>query len=120
MLTCYMDQGFQVAPAELEAHLLSHDFVYDCTIIAVPDDRSGEAPKAFIVKSDEAKKSGKSDEDIAKDIAKYVSDHKARHKWLTGGIEYVDAIPKSPSGKILRRVLRDMDREKRRKEGAKM
>lgn len=57
---------------------------------------------------------------IAAKIAKHVADHKARHKWLKGGVEFIDVIPKSPSGKILRRLLRDMDKERRRAAGAKL
>ncbi|KAM5346992.1 hypothetical protein ACJ41O_009997 [Fusarium nematophilum] len=111
-------KGHQVAPAELEAHLLSHPLVSDCAVIQVPDPRAGEVPKAFVVKAGEAK--GKSDSDITRSINKYVEEHKARHKWLKGGIEYIDAIPKSPSGKILRRLLRDREKQARKEKGAKL
>jgi ribosome assembly protein SQT1 len=57
---------------------------------------------------------------VAREISKHVQDHKARHKWLKGGVEFIDVIPKSPSGKILRRLLRDKDREAQRKKGAKL
>ncbi|KHN98707.1 phenylacetyl-CoA ligase [Metarhizium album ARSEF 1941] len=103
-------QGHQVAPAELEAHLLSHPFVSDCTVIPVPDLRAGEVPKAYVVKARES--SGRPDAEIALAIRKHVEDHKARHKWLRGGVEFIDAIPKSPSGKILRRLLKDKEKEK--------
>ncbi len=63
---------------------------------------------------------GRSDEEMAAEIAKHVQDHKAHYKWLRGGVEFIDAIPKSPSGKILRRLLRDKDREARRARGAKI
>ena len=69
-------------------------------------------PKAFVVKTATAK--GRSDDDIAREIAKHVEEHKARYKWLKGGIQFVDAIPKSASGKILRRLLRDREREARK------
>ncbi|EEP79414.1 hypothetical protein UREG_04260 [Uncinocarpus reesii 1704] len=110
-------KGLQVAPAELEAHLLSHPAVADCAVIPVPDDRAGELPKAFVVKSPSA---GLDNAATALAIQKYVEDHKARHKWLKGGVEFLDAIPKSPSGKILRRLLRDREREARRRAGAKI
>lgn len=55
-----------------------------------------------------------------RDIQKHVENNKARHKWLKGGVEFIDVIPKSPSGKILRRLLRDKDRESRRQQGAKL
>ena len=88
-------------------------------MIAVPDDRAGEVPKAFVVKSSSI---GLEDNDrmVAREIAKHVEEHKARHKWLKGGVEFVDVIPKSPSGKILRRLLRDQEKAKRKKQGAKL
>jgi acyl-coenzyme A synthetase/AMP-(fatty) acid ligase len=57
---------------------------------------------------------------VARDICKHVEQAKSRHKWLKGGVEFVDVIPKSPSGKILRRLLRDKERVKRKAEGAKL
>lgn len=109
----------QVAPAELEAHLLTHPSVADCAVIPVHDDKAGERPKAYVVKSSSV---GLEDNDrmVMRDIAKHVKDHKARHKWLDGGVEFIDVIPKSPSGKILRRLLRDRERERRRQNGAKL
>jgi acyl-coenzyme A synthetase/AMP-(fatty) acid ligase len=107
-----------VAPAELEAHLLSHPAVSDTAVIQVPDERSGEVPKAFVVKTPAYAK--KSDDEVAKEISKWVQDHKASYKWLRGGVEFIDIIPKSPSGKILRRLLRDKEKERRRKEGGKL
>ncbi|KAL9945749.1 hypothetical protein ACHAQF_006395 [Verticillium nonalfalfae] len=111
-------KGHQVAPAELEAHLLAHEFVSDCAVIQVPDDRAGEVPKAYVVKTKRA--DGRSDEDVARAIAKHVEDHKARHKWLKGGVEFIEIIPKSPSGKILRRLLRDKEKADRKAQGAKL
>ena len=107
----------QVAPAELEAHLLAHPGVADCTVIPAPDEASGEVPKAFVVKAPSA---GSNDAATARSIQKHVEDHKARHKWLKGGVEFIDVIPKSPSGKILRRLLRDREREARRKAGVRL
>ncbi|KAJ5794632.1 phenylacetyl-CoA ligase pclA-Penicillium chrysogenum [Penicillium paradoxum] len=109
-------KGHQVAPAELEAHLLAHPDVADCAVVAIPDDRAGEVPKAIVVKSPTAG----SDESVSQALVKYVEEHKARHKWLKGGIRFVDAIPKSPSGKILRRLIRDQEKEARRKAGSKI
>ncbi|KAJ5177082.1 Acyl-CoA ligase inpC [Penicillium canariense] len=109
-------KGLQVAPAELEAHLLTHPAVADCAVIAVPDHAAGEVPKAIVVKSPSAG----SDEAAAEAIKKHVQDHKARHKWLKGGVRFIDVVPKSPSGKILRRLLRDQEKEARRKAGAKI
>ncbi|KAF3177688.1 hypothetical protein TWF225_010060 [Orbilia oligospora] len=108
--------GFQVAPAELEGHLLNHPKVADCAVIPVPNERTGELPKAFVVLNPgyEASK------ETAAEIMKWVADHKSKHKRLGGGVEFIDIIPKSPSGKILRRLLRDKERENRKKEGAKL
>ncbi|KAF2440168.1 acetyl-CoA synthetase-like protein [Karstenula rhodostoma CBS 690.94] len=111
-------KGHQVAPAELEGHLLAHPAVNDCAVIQIPDDRSGEVPKAFVVKSPSVS-AEESDRILARSIQKHVEDHKARYKWITGGIEFIDVIPKSPSGKILRRLLRDKEKEKRRQTGSK-
>lgn len=109
----------QVAPAELEAHLLAHPAVADCAVIPVPDDAAGELPKAFVVKSSSV---GIEDSDpmLIRDIQKHVERHKARHKWLRGGVTFVPEIPKSPSGKILRRMLKDKEKELRRRQGPKL
>ncbi|TEA20372.1 Acyl-CoA ligase AFT1-1 [Colletotrichum sidae] len=111
-------KGHQVAPAELEAHLLTHPAVSDCAVIQVPDDRAGEVPKAYVVRAAPYVK--KPEIEVAADICKHVEEHKARHKWLKGGVEFVDIIPKSPSGKILRRLLRDRERDARKARGAKL
>ncbi|PYH41063.1 acyl--CoA ligase [Aspergillus saccharolyticus JOP 1030-1] len=110
-------KGLQVAPAELEAHLLTHPAVADCAVIAIPDDAAGEVPKAIVVKSPSATGS---DEEVIQSIKKHVEDHKARHKWLKGGVRFLDVIPKSPSGKILRRLLRDQEKEARRQAGSRL
>lgn len=57
---------------------------------------------------------------VKRDIARYVEAHKSKYKWLGGGIEFIDVIPKSPSGKILRRMLRDKEKEERRQAGGKL
>ncbi|KAF4440626.1 putative phenylacetyl-CoA ligase [Fusarium austroafricanum] len=110
--------GHQVAPAELEAHLLSHPYVSDCAVIQIPNDRAGEVPKAYVVKSDACGE--QSDEVIARDIFKHVEENKPRYKWLGGGVEFIETVPKSPSGKILRRLLRDKEKEARKQMSAKL
>jgi len=104
-------RGFQVAPAELEGHLLEHPDVADTCVVGVPDDYSGEVPLAFVVLSaDAAKRALRGSAEVAEikaTILKHVADHKASYKRLAGGVEFIDAIPKNPSGKLLRRVLRD-------------
>ncbi|CAK7234448.1 hypothetical protein SBRCBS47491_008951 [Sporothrix bragantina] len=111
-------KGHQVAPAELEAHLLTHPAVSDTAVIQVPDDNAGEVPKAFVVLAPAY--ASKPAEEVARQIAKHVEEHKAPYKWLKGGIEFIDIIPKSPSGKILRRLLRDQEKAKARKSGSKL
>jgi acyl-coenzyme A synthetase/AMP-(fatty) acid ligase len=98
---------------------LTHPYVADCAVIAVPDDAAGEVPKAFIVKSASVGLE-EADRMVMREIARHVEKEKSRHKWLKGGIEFVDVIPKNTSGKILRRLLRDREREQRRKNGAKL
>jgi len=111
-------RGFQVAPAELEGHLLSHPDVADTCVVGVPDDFSGELPLAFVVLSADAAKRASASEaaaaEIKASISKYVADHKTAYKRLAGGVEFVDVIPKNPSGKLLRRVLRDKARSLRK------
>ncbi|KAM6524281.1 hypothetical protein FSOLCH5_004882 [Fusarium solani] len=111
-------KGHQVAPAELEAHLLDHPHVSDCAVIGIHDDRAGEVPLAFVVKSKEA--SNLSHEEVERSIHEHVESHKARHKWLKGGIRFLELVPKSPSGKILRRVLRSQAVPVGKKELAKL
>jgi acyl-CoA synthetase (AMP-forming)/AMP-acid ligase II len=94
-------RGLQVAPAELEALLQAHPAVADAAVVPSPDRHGGEVPKAFVVLRDEA--------DLD-DLRTYVADRVARHKRIRR-IETVDAIPRSPSGKILRRVLVQRERE---------
>lgn len=107
-------RGFQVAPAELEGHILRHPDVADCCVVGVPDDYSGEVPLAFVaLAADAAKRASSSASEataIKKDIAKWVADHKIAYKKLAGGVEFTDVIPKNPSGKLLRRLLRDKAR----------
>lgn len=112
-------QGHQVAPAELEAHLLTHPAVNDCAVIQIPNEKTGEVPKAFVVKAPSV---GLEENDrlLARSIQQHVEKHKARYKWISGGVEFIDEIPKSPSGKILRRMLRDKEKEKRKATGSKL
>lgn len=97
----------KVAPAELEDLLLGHPDVEDVAALGIPDDYSGERPKAYIVLQKHKKEDA---EATAKKLIKYVQEKKVRHKWVKE-IEIVDEIPKSASGKILRRILRDMAKQ---------
>jgi len=91
-------KGFQVAPAELEALLITHPEVTDVAVIGVPDKAAGEAVKAFVVRA-------AGSEVHAGDLQRFVLEHVAKYKQVSI-VEFVDAIPKSASGKILRRELR--------------
>jgi 4-coumarate--CoA ligase len=97
-------KGFQVAPAELEALLLTHPAVADAAVIGVPDDEAGEIPKAFVVIRPECQVTGDQ-------LMAFVAENVASFKRVRE-LDVVDAIPKSASGKILRRVLRDQERER--------
>ena len=90
--------GFQVAPAELEAVLHGHPDVVDCAVFGVPDDRSGEVPVAA-VQLDPGRRT------TPDDLMRLVSESLASYKRL-GGVVIVDEVPRLPSGKVLRRVLR--------------
>ena len=84
--------------------LLTNDLVNDVAVIQKPDDASGEVPRAYIVLKDK----DQIDENEARDeIYNFVKERVAPYKRLDGGIVFTDAIPKSASGKILRRILRD-------------
>jgi 4-coumarate--CoA ligase len=100
-------RGYQVAPAELEALLLTHDLVADAAVIQVEDEASGELPRAYIVLKNNKDDDVVEEEKIRNDIYEWVKQRVAPYKRLDGGIAFTDAIPKSASGKILRRILRD-------------
>ena len=96
-------KGFQVPPAELEAVLLTHPCVADAAVIPYPDDEAGEVPKGIIVLR----------EPIEPEVLlEFVAERVAPHKRIRY-IEFVEKIPKSPSGKILRRVLVEMEKSRR-------
>lgn len=120
-------KGYQVPPAEIEALLLTHDQIKDAAVIGIPNDKCGEIPFAFVVRQPNATI-------VEKDVIKYVAGmflHRFKNGFLTnatyfpllfiffieriskpkqlhGGLRFLDEIPKNPSGKILRRVLREM------------
>lgn len=98
-------KGIGVAPAELEDLLLGHKKVEDVAVLGIKDDYSGELPKAYVV----LKPGINQDTATGKELIQYVKDTKVRYKWIKE-IEFTDEIPKSGSGKILRRVLRDKEK----------
>jgi acyl-CoA synthetase (AMP-forming)/AMP-acid ligase II len=94
-------KGFPVAPAEVESVLLEHPAVRDCGIVAKPDPAAGEIPCAFVVLREGFTPS----DALAKELRDFVADRLAHHK-QPREIHFVDAVPRTPSGKILRRELR--------------
>lgn len=100
-------KGIGVAPAELEDILLGHEDVEDAAVLGIADEYAGERPKAYVVLKEKARQNPKS---AAERLIKYVQDNKVRYKWIRE-VEIIDKIPKSPSGKILRRVLRDLSKQ---------
>ncbi|KAF1993552.1 4-coumarate-CoA ligase [Amniculicola lignicola CBS 123094] len=94
-------KGFQVAPAELEALLLEHEHIADAAVCALQLEHE-EIPRAYVVLKIEHKSASSE-----WDIEKWVGDRVAKHKQLSGGVFFIDEVPKSPSGKIQRKVLRE-------------
>ena len=94
-------KGFQVAPAELEAILRSHPAVADAAVISIPDERAGELPKAYVVPAGQV-----GEPELIDYVAARVAPHKRIHE-----VAFIDAIPTSPSGKTLRKLLAASDRE---------
>jgi acyl-CoA synthetase (AMP-forming)/AMP-acid ligase II len=89
--------ALQVAPAELEALLLTHPAVAECAVVPRPDERRGEVPVAVVVARDDVE---------AEELLAFVARRVAPHKRL-GAVRFADAIPRTPAGKILRRLLKD-------------
>jgi acyl-CoA synthetase (AMP-forming)/AMP-acid ligase II len=97
-------KGFQVAPAELEGKLLGHSKILDVAVLGVyQDEEASEVPCAFVVLAAGVV----ADAALESEILGWINDQVSHHKKIRGGIQWVDAVPKSATGKILRRVLRD-------------
>ena len=96
-------KGFGIAPAEIEALLFEHPGVADCAVIGKPDPEAGEVPKAFVVRKDQSLTSDA--------LLAWARGRLAGYKTLHE-VALVDAIPKTASGKILRRVLKEEERKR--------
>ncbi|KAL2864990.1 uncharacterized protein BJX67DRAFT_373465 [Aspergillus lucknowensis] len=101
-------RGMQVAPAELETFLLLSPMVADVCVVPYPNEAAGELPRAYIIRAEGLK--GAEDEVTRRQLHDYVNDAFPEFKRLAGGIEFVDALPKTPSGKTQRKVLKDRAR----------
>ncbi|CAH1365656.1 unnamed protein product [Tenebrio molitor] len=94
-------KGFQVPPQELETILLRNPKIKDVAVVGLPDEEAGELPLAFVVKN--------SDVDLTEDEVKdFLADKVSYHKQLRGGVRFIKEIPKSASGKILKRKLSEL------------
>jgi 4-coumarate--CoA ligase len=101
-------RGFQVAPPELEAVLLNHPDIVDCAVIGLkaPPNSDSELPRAYIVRRPGTNIT-------EKEVKAVISERLASYKQLTGGVKFLDEIPKSASGKILKKDLRaEADKER--------
>ena len=98
-------KGFSIAPAQIEALLLEHPAVADVAVIAKASEEAGEIPKAFVVLR-------RGHEDQSPDeLMNWVNGKLATYKNVRE-IAYIDAIPRNPSGKILRRVLKEQEQQR--------
>jgi acyl-CoA synthetase (AMP-forming)/AMP-acid ligase II len=101
-------KGLQVAPAELEAVILGHPAVAEAAVIGIADEEAGEVPKAFVVRKGEV---------TAEEVIAFVAGRVAPHKKIRA-VEFLDQLPKSLTGKLLRRVLIEREHERARALGS--
>lgn len=110
-------KGFGVPPAELEGVLVGHADIADACVIGVEDkSQATEVPRAYVV----LRQGTSASEAKAHELINWMATKVAPHKKLRGGIRFVDQIPKSASGKILRRLVRDQAKQETRADGAKL
>ena len=110
-------KGFQVAPAELEALLMSLPEVADCCVIGIYDNsQATELPRAYIVPQVNVK----ADDALVKKITDFVANSVTNYKRLRGGVRFIDVVPKNASGKIMRRQVREMAKKEDAKAKAKL
>ena len=110
-------KGFQVPPAELEGILISHPMINDVAVIGIYNaEQATEVPRAYVVPKPEVEVGP----ETSRDIIEWLQAKVANHKRLRGGVRYVDEIPKSASGKILRRMLKEKAKRERGEGKAKL
>ncbi|KIV77280.1 hypothetical protein PV11_09091 [Exophiala sideris] len=108
-------KGLQVPPAELEDLLLGHAEVEDCAVLGIADEYAGEKPKAYVV----LRKDVEPSQEVGKQLLKFVKEKKVRYKWIVE-VEFTDQVPKSPTGKLLRRILKVNDKDPKRTPGVRV
>ncbi len=112
--------GFQVAPAQLEGLLLAYPAVNDVAVIGVySEQRATELPRAYIVPAKGVNVEGEKGKQLEREISSWLHGRVAPYKRLRGGIVFVDEIPKSAAGKVLRRVLSDRAKKEEVEKGVK-
>lgn len=102
--------SFQVAPSELESIIIQHPLVREAAVISVwSSSEATEVPRAFVVLKDEAISSGQKESDHTRSISRFVTDKVSSYKRLRGGIFVIDALPKNPTGKVLKKALKELN-----------
>ncbi|KAI1324119.1 4-coumarate-CoA ligase [Xylariaceae sp. FL0255] len=102
-------KGQQVAPAELESLILGHKEIEECAVVGIRDEWAGERPKAFVV----PRRNKIGDEymiQLGKEVIDLVKARTVRYKWLVE-VEFIDCLPRNPTGKLLRRLLKSRDEQ---------
>lgn len=102
--------SFQVAPSELESILIQHPLVREAAVISVwSAGEATEVPRAFVALTDEAIASGQQESHHARSISRFVTDKVSGYKRLRGGVFVIDALPRNPTGKVLKKTLKELD-----------
>jgi len=103
-----MASGYRISPFEVESAIISHPDVLECAVVASPDSIRGVIVKAFVILHDKTKAS----DELVKDIQDHAKSVAAPYKYPRE-IEFVEELPKTQSGKIKRKVLRELEKEKK-------
>lgn len=110
-------RGFQVSPAELEAVILQHPAIVDAAVIGVPlpESRDGEHPRAYVVR-----RGGGATTTSAQEVVEWCAHRLAKYKALSGGVVFLEELPRNASGKLLKKVLREQAVKEMEAAGAKL